>query len=82
MYQLWSKDLQQKIRQTYEEFLNVATVEVTFDRYQFAKHGLQLNRKGREQAAKTIVSSIKEIFKLQKKDSIKWAGKKRKAGRS
>jgi hypothetical protein len=35
---------------------------------QITQHGLDLNRKRKEQAAKTIVSSIKEIFKQEKKD--------------
>jgi len=53
-----------------KSFQNAATIEVTSDRDSFTKHGLHLNRKGKEWAAKTIVSSIKEIFKLQKKDPI------------
>ena len=55
---------------------NAATVEVTSDRDHFILHGLHLNRKGKEQAAKTIASSIKEIFKLQKKDPINMSWKK------
>jgi lysophospholipase L1-like esterase len=53
-----------------KSFQNVATVEVTSDTDHFTKHGLHLNRKGKEQTAKTIASSIKEIIKLQKKDPI------------
>jgi hypothetical protein len=60
-----------KLDKHIKRFQNATTVEVTSDRDNFTKHGLHLNRKGKEQAAKTIVSSIKEIFKLQKKDPIK-----------
>jgi lysophospholipase L1-like esterase len=56
-------------------FQNATTLEVTSDRDHFTKHGIHLNRKGKEQAAKTIASSIKEIFKLQKKDPIKMSWK-------
>ena len=41
------------------------------DRDHFTKRGLHLNRKWKEQAAKTIDSSIEVIFKLQKKNHIK-----------
>ena len=58
-----------------KSFQNATTVEVTSDRDHFTKHGLHLNRKGKEQAEKTIVSSIKEIFKLQKKDPMKMSWK-------
>jgi ATP phosphoribosyltransferase len=61
-----------------KSFQNATTVEVTSNRDNFTKHGLHLNRKGKEQAAKTIVSSIKEIFKLQKKDLIKMSCKEQK----
>jgi hypothetical protein len=52
-------------------FHNAAIVEVTSNRDDFTQHGLHLNRQGKEQAAKTIASSTKEIFKLQKKDPHK-----------
>jgi hypothetical protein len=39
---------------------------VTSDRDNFTQHGLHLNRKGKEEAAKTTANSIREIFKLQK----------------
>jgi hypothetical protein len=42
-----------------KSFQNVATVEVTSDRHHFTKHGLQLDRKGKEQAAKRIASPIR-----------------------
>jgi len=32
------------------------------------QHGLHFNRKGKEQAAKTVVSTTQEIFKLKKKE--------------
>ena len=60
-----------KLDKHMKSFQNATTVEVTSDRENFTKHGLHLNRKGKEQAAKTIVSSIQDIFKLQKKGSIK-----------
>ena len=50
-------------------------MKVTSDRDHFTKHGLHLNRKGKEQDAKTTVNSIKEIFKLQKKGPIKMSWK-------
>jgi len=43
---------------------------VTSDRDNFTQHGLHFHRKGKEEAAKTTVNLIKEIFKLQKKDPI------------
>jgi hypothetical protein len=58
-----------------KSFQNASTVKVTSDRNHFTKHGLYLNRKGKEEAAKTIANSIKEIFKLQKKDPIKMSWK-------
>ena len=58
-----------------KSFQNATTVEVTSDRDHFTKHCLHLNRKGKEQAAKTIESSLKGIFKLQKKDPIKMSWK-------
>jgi hypothetical protein len=49
-----------------KSFHNAATVDVTSGRDHFTQHGLHLNREGKEQAEKTIASSIKKIFKLQK----------------
>ena len=46
-------------------FQNADTVEVTSNRDHFTQHGLHLNKKGKKQAAEIIVSSIKEVFKLQ-----------------
>jgi len=60
-----------KLNKHMKSFQNATAVEVTSDRNHFTKRGLHLNRKGKEQAAKPIACSIKEIFKLQKKDSIK-----------
>ena len=54
---------------------HASTVEVTSNRELFTKHGLHLNNKGKEQMAKTIASSIKEIFKLIKKNPIKMSWK-------
>ena len=53
-----------KLDKHMKSFQNVNTVEVTSDRDYYTKRGLHLNRKRREEAAKTTVSSIKEIFKL------------------
>jgi hypothetical protein len=64
-----------KLGKNMKNFQNATTVKVTCDRNHFTKHDLHLNRKGKEQAAKTIVNSIKEIFKLQKKDPIKMTWK-------
>jgi len=58
-----------------ETFQHASTVEVTSNRELFTKHGLHLNSKGKEQVAKTIASSIKEVFKLQEKDPIKMSWK-------
>jgi hypothetical protein len=60
-----------KLGKHMKSFQNTTTIKVTSDRNHFTKHGLHLNRKRKEQAAKTIANSIKEIFKLQKKDPIK-----------
>jgi len=65
------KAFNRKLDKHTKSFQNATTVNVTSDRDHFTKHGLHLNRKGKEQAAKTISNSIKEIFKLQKKGSIK-----------
>ena len=67
-----------KLDKHVKSFQNAATVEVTSDREHFTQHVLHLNSKGREQAPKTNVSSIKEIFKLQKKDPIKMSWKEEK----
>ena len=56
-------------------FQHATTVVVTSNRELFTKHGLHLNNKGKEQVAKTIASSIKEVFKLQEKDPIKMSWK-------
>jgi hypothetical protein len=54
-----------------KSFQHAATVEVTSNRELFTKHGLHLNSKGKEQAAKAIASLLKEVFKLQEKGAIK-----------
>ena len=64
-----------KLDKHMKSFKNANTVEVTSDRDHYTKRGLHLNRKGKEEAAKTTVSSIKEIFKLQKKYLIKMSCK-------
>jgi len=53
-----------------KSFQNAATIDVTTDRDHFTQHGLNWNRNRKELAAKTTASSIKENFKLQKKDQI------------
>jgi hypothetical protein len=53
-----------------KSFQNAAKVEATSDRDHFNQHGLHMKRNGKELAAKAIASSIKETFKLQKKDPI------------
>jgi hypothetical protein len=67
------KAFNRKLDKHMRSIQNAATVEVTSDRDHFTKHCLPLNRKGKEQAAKTI--STWEIFKLQKKDPIKMSWK-------
>ena len=61
------KDFNRKLDKYMKSFQNAATVEVTSDRDHFNQHGLHLKRNGKELAAKAIASSIKEIFKLQRK---------------
>lgn len=48
-------------------FYNTSTVKAGSEGDHFTQHGLDLNRKGKEQVAKTIASSIKESFKQEKK---------------
>ena len=69
------KAFNRKLDKHMKSFQNPATVKVTSDRDHFTQHGLHLNRKGKEHAAKTIASSIKEIFKPQKKDPINMSWK-------
>ena len=64
------KVFNRKLDKHMKSFQNAATVEVTSDRDHFNQHGLHLKRNGKELSAKSIASSIKEIFKLQKKDPI------------
>lgn len=47
---------------------NASTIKVASEGDHCTQHGLGLNRKGKEQAAKTIVGLINEIFKLTEKD--------------
>jgi hypothetical protein len=58
-----------------KSFKNANTLEVTFDRDRYTKHGLYLNGQGKEGAAKTNGNSIKENLKLQKKYPIKMGWK-------
>jgi hypothetical protein len=39
-------------------------MEVNTDRDHFTRHGLHLNSKGKEQSAKKIVNTIKDIFNV------------------
>jgi hypothetical protein len=64
-----------KLGKHMKSFQHASTVEVTSNRELFTKHGLHLNREGKEQTAKTIVSAIIEIFMLQEKDPIKMSWK-------
>jgi hypothetical protein len=54
-----------------KSFQNAAIVKVTSDRDDFTQYGLCLNRKGKEQAAKTIAKSVRELFKVHKNGPIK-----------
>jgi hypothetical protein len=69
------KAFNRKLDKHIKNFQHAPTVKVTSDRAHFTQHGLHLNRRGKEQAAKTIANSIKEIFKLQKKDPIRMSWK-------
>jgi hypothetical protein len=64
-----------KLDKHMKSFQNAAPVEVTSDRDHFTQHGLHLNSNAKEQSAKTITSSIKEIFKMQNMDPIKMSWK-------
>ena len=64
------KVFNRKLNKRMKSFQNAATVEVTSNRSHFTQHGLHLNRRGKEQAAKTIASSIKTIFRPKKEDPI------------
>jgi hypothetical protein len=48
---------------------NASTGEVDSGGDHITQHGLDVNREWKEQAAKTIMSLIKEIFKQNKKDT-------------
>ena len=67
--------INRKLDKQMKTFQHASTVEVTSNRELFTKHGLHLNNKGKEQVAKTIASSIKEVFKLQEKDPTKMSWK-------
>ena len=54
-----------KLDKHMKSYQNANTVEVTSDRDHYTKRGLHLNGQGKEEATKTIASSVKEIFKLQ-----------------
>jgi hypothetical protein len=69
------KAFNRKLDKHMKNFQYATTVKVTSDRDYFTKHGLHLNRRGKEQTAKTIANSIKEIFKLHKKDPIRMSWK-------
>jgi hypothetical protein len=49
-------------------FYDASKVEVDSEGGHFTQRGLDLKRKGKEQAAETIASSIKVICKQEKKD--------------
>ena len=66
-----------KLGKHMKNFQHTSAIEFTSNRELFTKHGLHLNRKGKEQAAKTIVSSVKEIFKPQEKDPTKMRWKEK-----
>ena len=69
------KAFNRKLDKHMKSFQNAATVKVlSFKRSFYSTWSL--NRKGKKQAAKIIVSSIKEIFKLQKEDHIYIAGRR------
>jgi hypothetical protein len=59
--------INRKLDKHMKSFQNATTVEVTSDRDHFTKHCLHLNRKGKEQAAKTIMSSIQEISSCKRR---------------
>jgi hypothetical protein len=48
-----------KLRKQMKVFENIALIKLDSNRDQFKKHGLHLNNKGNELAAKKIVSTIK-----------------------
>jgi hypothetical protein len=54
-----------KLRKQMKVFENTTLIKLDSNRDLFTKHGLHMNNKGKELAAKKIVSSIK--YKLNKK---------------
>lgn len=55
-------------------FDNASIIEVNSERGQYSEHGLHLNSKGKDQLAKKIVNTVKDILKKTKVDPVimKW----------
>jgi hypothetical protein len=59
-----------KLRKQMKVFENIALITLNLNRDLFTKHGLHLNNKGKELAARKIVSSIKHMLHKKTKEPI------------
>jgi hypothetical protein len=59
-----------KLRKQMKVFENTALIKLDSNRDLFTKHGLHLDSKGKELAAKKIVSTIKYILNKKTKEPI------------
>jgi lysophospholipase L1-like esterase len=55
-----------KLRKQLKVFNNASLIEVNSERDQFTRYGLHLNSKGKDQSAKKIVNTVKDILKENK----------------
>jgi hypothetical protein len=59
-----------KLRKQLKIFNNASLTEVNLERDQFTRYGLHLNSKGKDQSAKKIVNTVKDILKEKKVDPV------------
>ncbi|PNF33016.1 hypothetical protein B7P43_G16371 [Cryptotermes secundus] len=71
------KVFNRKLRKYMKVFDYASTLEIKFERDQYTRHGLHLNTKGKDLAAKLLKSTINNIFNVSKVTPItmNWVGK-------
>ena len=60
-----------KLKHLSERIVNLSVIDVTTDREMFTRHGLHMNRMGKEQIAGKIASEMSVLFQVNKRNPIR-----------
>ena len=61
-----TREFNRKLKNLSDQFTNLTVIETSIDREVYTRHGLHMNRRGKEQTAIKISTEIGNLFKTNK----------------